>query len=119
MGDFNGDGKSDLVTTDCGDRLEYAARQRQRNVSGQARVWHGEHAHSVTVSDFNGDGLKDLVTADPGDNKVSVLLGNGTTTYYDDYDDSGLQPITGVSLATQADARLGSRPDRRLPGDRQ
>ena len=36
VGDFNGDGKSDLVTADSGERhRERAARQRQRDVSGQ------------------------------------------------------------------------------------
>ena len=37
VGDFNGDGKSDLVTADQRQQhRERAARQRQRNVSGQA-----------------------------------------------------------------------------------
>ena len=40
------------------------------------------------------------MTADSGSNTASVLLGNGTTTTTA----YGLQPITGVSLATQADA---------------
>ena len=52
----------------------------------------------VAVGDFNGDGVTDLVSADRAGNTASVLLGNGTTVY-------GLQPITGVSLVTQADSR--------------
>ena len=58
------------------------------------------------MADFNGDGVKDLVTADRGGNTVSVLLGNGTTTSTTTTTLGGLQPITGVSLATQADALL-------------
>ena len=58
-------------------------------------------ARSVAVADFNGDGVKDLVTGDYNGNTAIVLLGNGTTTTA-----YGLQPITGVSLVTQADALL-------------
>src|SRR5512135_3521276 len=58
---------------------------------------------SVVVADFNGDGVKDLVTADHTGNTASVLLGNGTTAS-STASTSGLQPMTGVSLATQADA---------------
>ena len=59
---------------------------------------------SVAVADFNGDGVKDLVTADNGADTVSVLLGNGRRRLRRPLRPSGLQPITGVSLATQADA---------------
>ena len=46
VGDFNGDGKSDLVTADsCRQHGERAARQRQRDVSGQAVLQHGELAY--------------------------------------------------------------------------
>ena len=65
VGDFNGDGKSDLVSADHSEQhRERAARQRQRNVSGQAVLRHGSGPHSVAVSDLNGDGKSDLVTAD-------------------------------------------------------
>ena len=47
-----------------------------------------------------GTGWNDLVTANRTVNTASVLLGNGTTTTTA----YGLQPISGVSLATQADA---------------
>ena len=61
---------------------------------------------SVTVGDINGDGVSDLVTADETGNTASVLLGNGTTTTTTTTTLGGLQPITGVSLATQQDAIL-------------
>ena len=45
VADFNSDGKSDLVTADYERRhRERAARQRQRNVSGQAVLRHGKLA---------------------------------------------------------------------------
>ena len=46
--------------------------------------------------------MKDLVTVDSSSNTASVLLGNGTTTTTTAA--YGLQPIIGVSLATQEDA---------------
>ena len=98
VSDFNGDGKSDLVTAN---RLDDTASVLVGNGDGtfQAKQSFGSGSApcDVAVGDFNGDGVKDLVTADRWGNTASVLLGNGTTVY-------GLQPITGVSLATQADA---------------
>ena len=102
VADFNGDGKSDLVTADYSDGK---ASVLFGNGNGTFQAKHsyntGAYPYAVAVDDFNGDGVKDLVSAD---NTATVLLGNGTTstttntTYY------GLEPITGVSVATQADA---------------
>ena len=64
IGDFNGDGKSDLVTADDQQHGERAARQRQRDVSGQTVLRHRKRALVSRVGDFNGDGKSDLVTAD-------------------------------------------------------
>ena len=65
MADFNGDGKSDLVTADDD---EHTASVLLGNGDGtfQAKQSFGTGAGptSVAVGDFNGDGVKDLVTAD-------------------------------------------------------
>ena len=54
------------------------------------------------MGDFNGDGVKDLVTADHSDwhGERAARQWTTTTTAY------GLQPITGLSVATQVDALL-------------
>jgi len=76
VGDFNGDGKSDLAT----------ANSRSTNVSvllgtgtssfGTATNFSvGSSPLSVTVGDFNGDGKSDLAVANRYSNNVSVLLG--------------------------------------------
>ena len=79
VGDFNGDGKPDLVTAS--------------NILGTVTVLLGDgtggfgnraafgvgSAQSVAIGDFNGDGKADLVTA--GYNTVGVLLGTGTGSF--------------------------------------
>ena len=83
VADFNGDGKSDLVTADYRRQLPRACcwatatgRFRPGSPSAPEAVlaW-------VAVADFNSDGKSDLVTADCGSNTASVLLGNGNGTF--------------------------------------
>ena len=103
VGDFNGDGKSDLVTADYdGNTASVLLGNGNGTFQAKQSFGTGSAPRSVAVGDFNGDGVKDLVTADYDGNTASVLLGNGTTTTTTTA--YGLQPITGVSLATQADA---------------
>ena len=65
MGDFNGDGKSDLVTAD-GDDDTACVLLGNGNGTFQAKQAFGTGAGCsfVAVGDFNGDGKSDLVTAD-------------------------------------------------------
>nr|NCR65247.1 hypothetical protein [Microcystis aeruginosa LL11-07] len=82
VGDFNGDGKSDLAV----------ANRNSNNVSvllgtgtgsfGTATNFTvGSGPFSVTVGDFNGDGKSDLAVANNSSNNVSVLLGTGTGSF--------------------------------------
>jgi len=99
--DLNGDGKSDLVSADFGGNTASVLLGNGDGTFQAKRSFGvGNNPQSVAVADFNSDGVKDLVTADQNGNTASVLLGNGTTTTTA----YGLQPITGVSLATQQDA---------------
>src|SRR5437016_1582424 len=82
VGDFNGDGKQDLVVVNHG----------SGNVSillgnGDGTFQHaldfsaGSTPAFVAVGDFNGDHKADLAVANGSANTVSILLGNGDGTF--------------------------------------
>jgi len=80
VGDFNQDGRTDLVTANTpavtvllghGDGTFAAA------VSYAAGIW----PYSVALGDFNQDGRADLVTANQVSDDVTVLLGHGDGTF--------------------------------------
>ena len=104
--DFNGDGKSDMATADRGgDTVSVFLGNGNSTFQATRYLGTGDQPNTIAVADFNGDAVQDLVTANEGDGTLSVLLGNGTTTTTTTTTTTyGLQPIAGVSLATQADA---------------
>lgn len=78
-GDFNGDGKTDLVVANSGsDNLGVFLGDGSGSFSSAVNYAAGDAPRSVVVSDFNGDGKADLACANMSANNVSVLLGNGT-----------------------------------------
>src|SRR6516225_8571984 len=82
VGDFNGDGKVDLVTANFGDNT-VSVLLAKGNFDFRPAVNYatGSNPYSVAVGDFNGDGKLDLAVANIVDNTVSVLLGNGDGTF--------------------------------------
>ncbi|HKV61586.1 MAG TPA: VCBS repeat-containing protein, partial [Candidatus Acidoferrum sp.] len=82
LGDFNGDGRVDLVVADWGPP---GVSILLNNSDGTFQTAHsfiaGTNPSSVAVGDFNGDGKLDLAISNWGSNNVSVLLGNGDGTF--------------------------------------
>ena len=82
-GDFNGDGKDDVVTFTRGDTADvYVALSNGSGFAGTSVKWHDHFAIGVEtplVGDFNGDGKDDVVTFTRGDvGDVYVALSNGS-----------------------------------------
>ena len=88
VGDFNGDGKPDLVIASEGGTYsgsgEVSVLLNNGNGTFQAALNYssvGSYYDSVAVGDFNGDGKLDVALANYGISNVSVLLGNGNGTF--------------------------------------
>ena len=78
-GDFNGDGKPDLVISEFsnGVGILYGNGDGTFQVSPTNFVT-GTGPSSIAVGDFNGDGLLDLAVTNTGNGTVSALLGVNT-----------------------------------------
>jgi hypothetical protein len=83
VGDFNGDGRYDIATTNSG-ILSVLLGNGDGAFGAPTHINIGSYAYSLTVGDFNGDGKLDLgVTSDAGNNqaRANVLVGNGDGTF--------------------------------------
>jgi hypothetical protein len=81
-GDFNGDGKQDMVTANEGNNtVSVFMGDGVGGFGAEARYATGGGPRRVAVGDFNRDGRLDLATANWGSGNVSILLGSGTGTF--------------------------------------
>ena len=82
VGDFNGDGKSDLavVNQDSGN-VSILLGNGDGTFGTAVNYNAGFGPDAVVIGDFNGDGKSDLAVANAGSGDVSILLGNGDGTF--------------------------------------
>jgi hypothetical protein len=78
VGDFNGDGFPDLVTTNSGANTisVFLGSGTGTFTREGTPIAVGTSPNQISVADFNGDGKQDLAVANAGGG-VTVLLGNG------------------------------------------
>src|SRR5439155_753212 len=78
IGDFNGDGKADLVVANSGDNdVSILLGNGNGTFAAAVNYAAGSLPYSVAIGDFDGDGKADLAVANFNDNNVSILLGTG------------------------------------------
>jgi hypothetical protein len=82
IGDFNGDGKLDAVTTDIGaNTVAVLLGNGDGTFQQQIDTPTGNGPDSISVGDFDGDGKLDIAVGNENDNTISILLGNGDGTF--------------------------------------
>jgi hypothetical protein len=108
VGDFNGDGRLDLVTANHDDDT-VSVLMGNGDGTFRPRVDYltATFPYSVAVGDFNGDGKLDLAVATVGNSVVSVLLGNGDGTFRAHLDYPTALPCVSVAVGDfNGDGRL-------------
>ncbi|MBK9965663.1 MAG: VCBS repeat-containing protein [Holophagales bacterium] len=96
VGDFNGDGRPDIVHTSFYTGVRVRLNDGTGAFPTSTTYTAGSEPNAVAVGDLNGDVLLDLAVANRSGSSVSVLLGNGDGTF-----------VAAVTFSTGA---LGSNP---------
>jgi len=82
VGDFNGDGKMDLVTANgVGPGVTLLLGKGNGRFQPRVNLLVGPDPADILAEDVNGDNRLDIVTANRGNNTITVLRGNGDGTF--------------------------------------
>ncbi len=82
LADFNGDGHSDIASTNYGSgNVSVLLGDGTGSFGAATNFAVGSLPQSIATADFNGDGNSDLVTGNSGSGTVSILLGDGTGSF--------------------------------------
>ena len=75
IGDVNGDGVNDIVTSDNGNNKIYLFMMNKNgSVSSQSPITVMNHPKGLAIADLNRDGKGDIVICNNSDNTISIIL---------------------------------------------
>lgn len=75
IGDINGDGVKDIVTSDNSSNKIYLFLMRKNSsVLSSSSLVVGNHPKGVAIADLNGDGKGDIVVCNNSDNTITIIL---------------------------------------------
>lgn len=81
IGDFNGDGRTDVAAATTGDAVSILLARPEGAFEASAPTPTGDNPADLRAVDLDGDGDVDLVTGNRFSDDVSVLLNNGDGTF--------------------------------------
>ncbi len=81
IGDFNGDGKQDLLMSGTADNMLLGLGDGTGNFGSPSSFATGASPFGSAIGDFNNDGKQDYVVANFASTTVSVRLGNGSGSF--------------------------------------
>jgi len=99
VGDFNGDGRVDIVTVNSDNTVSALLGNGDGTFQAHVDYGAGSGPDFVAVGDFNSDGRPDLVVTNSGGGSVSVLLGNGDGSFQSHVDYPTGGAANGVAVA--------------------
>ncbi len=99
VGDFNGDGRVDIVTVNSDNTVSALLGNGDGTFRAHVDYGTGSGPDFVAVGDFNSDGRPDLVVTNSSGGSVSVLLGNGDGTFQSHVDYPTGGAANGVAVA--------------------
>ena len=98
VGDFNGDGRLDVVAA-SGSNVNMLLGNGDGTLQAAVSYAAGSNPGTVAIADVNGDGYADVVAGNAGDGTAAVLLGNGDGTLQSTVAfPTGSNPV-GIALA--------------------
>jgi len=75
IGDLNGDGVNDIVTSDNdSDKIYVFKMKKDQGLLSNSTIKVGKHPKGIAVNDLNRDGKADIVVCNNADNTISIIF---------------------------------------------